>query len=248
MSVEKVAEYIAKEKRVVVITGAGISTPSGIPDFRSAGGLWTRYDPGMYADYHVFLKHPEYYWQMAKETTPLILNAKPNVIHKSLAELERMDIIDAIITQNIDFLHQRAGSKNVIEVHGTYKTVTCMDCKKKQLREDIAFKLENDEIPPKCDCGGIFQPDVILFGQLLDADVVQDARDALTKCKAVIVVGSSLVVSPVNTFPYLAMDHSAKFFIFNNFPTCLDPMADLVIYGNAEVKIPELLKAVKNKL
>ncbi|MFX0102094.1 MAG: NAD-dependent deacetylase [Candidatus Hodarchaeota archaeon] len=246
--IESIADDLITNKHAVVLTGAGVSTPSGIPDFRSKGGLWERYNPDTYANLFIFLEDPSYYWKMARETTPLILNAKPNIIHYSIVELEKLGIVDVIITQNIDFLHQRAGSKNVIEVHGTYETVTCMKCREKRVRRDIVEQLMTTDCPPLCSCGGIFAPDVILFNQPLDPGTMQAASTSSLNCKSMIVIGSSLVVSPANTLPFLAQRNGAMFYIFNNSSTPFDSEADGIILGNAEKTIPKLVEIIKNKI
>ena len=192
---EGIAEFLVEKKHAVALTGAGISTPSGIPDFRSEDGLWSKYEPKVYANYSIFLEEPEHYWNMARETTPLILHAKPNIIHNILAKMEEMGIIDAIITQNVDFLHQKAGSKKIYELHGTYRTVTCLECARQILRSEIEEFLKTDNGVPICtDCGGILAPDVILFGQELDPEVMEQARREVTQSNALIVIGSSLTV------------------------------------------------------
>lgn len=246
-TLERIAADLLANKHVVILTGAGVSTPSGIPDFRSKGGLWERYDPDVYANLLVFWDDPSYYWEMARETTPLILNAKPNIIHESIVELENLGIVDAVITQNIDFLHQRAGSKKVVEVHGTYETVTCMKCTKKMKRTGIVDQLESTGTPPLCPCGGILAPDVILFNQPLDPGMMQAATTFSLNCKSMVVIGSSLVVSPANTLPFLAQRNGAMIYIFNNSSTCFDSEADGIILGNAEETIPKLVKIIKDK-
>lgn len=246
--IERIADDLIKNKHAVVLTGAGVSTSSGIPDFRSKGGLWDRYDPDIYANFFVFLEDPSYYWKMARETTPLILNAKPNVIHKSIVELEKLGIVGAIITQNVDFLHQRAGSQHVLEVHGTYQTLTCMECKMKTPRRDIVEQLETKKGPPTCTCGGILAPDAILFNQPLDPNTMEAATRYSQNCKSIVVIGSSLAVSPANTLPLLAQRNGAMFYIFNKASTRFDSVADGTVLGNAEKTIPELVRVIKENL
>ncbi len=245
--IDEIANRLVALKNGVVLTGAGISTPSGIPDFRSANGLWSRFDPNVYARYDVFLRDPAKYWTMAKVTTPLVLGARPNVIHDVIAELEAMRCINTVITQNIDFLHHKAGSKNVLEIHGTYRTLTCQRCREKVLRESIVAQLDSGRIPPLHDCGGVLAPDIIMFDQMLDPATINNARNATVNCSTMLVVGSSLEVSPANLLPVAAKQAGAKVFMFNNAPTLFDDDLDGVVLGAAERTLPALLDRVKKK-
>lgn len=247
--IRAIANRLVKLKHAVFLTGAGISTPSGIPDFRSEGGLWSRYDSNVYANYLVFLEDPSFYWEMAMETTPLILDAEPNLIHESIAELEALGIVDAVITQNIDFLHQRAGSREIVELHGTYKTLTCMDCHQQIERRDIIKKIMDPAIHiPRCQCGGTYQPDVVLFHQVLDPAILHRAEKLASECNTLIVVGSSLTVAPANVFPIIASNAGAKFFIFNASRTFLDQEADAVIPGDAVEIMDSLMHMVRTNV
>ncbi|MHA1831577.1 MAG: SIR2 family NAD-dependent protein deacylase [Candidatus Helarchaeota archaeon] len=251
---DKLAELIIKSKYTVVLTGAGISTESGIPDFRSPGtGLWESVDPIEFGSIEGFQSNQGNFFELAKKLAPVIFSAKPNKGHKALAKLEKMGFIKAIITQNIDGLHQRAHSKNVIEVHGNLRDCYCMNCKRKFDIWVLAEKFfEKGELIPKCDvCGGTLRPDVVMFGELLPEKAVNEAFKHAEKCDLLIVVGSSLVVSPINFLPSKALMHDAKLVIINwglAADTHFDSRATLIIRGKAGDILPRVLEKVKEKL
>ncbi|MHA1694361.1 MAG: SIR2 family NAD-dependent protein deacylase [Candidatus Helarchaeota archaeon] len=252
--IDKLAELIIKSKYTVVLTGAGISTESGIPDFRSPGtGLWESVDPIEFGSIEGFQSNQGNFFELAKKLAPVIFSAKPNKGHKALAKLEKMGFIKAIITQNIDGLHQRAHSKNVIEVHGNLRDCYCMNCKRKFDIWVLAEKFfEKGELIPKCDvCGGTLRPDVVMFGELLPEKAVNEAFKHAEKCDLLIVVGSSLVVSPINFLPSKALMHDAKLVIINwglAADTHFDSRATLIIRGKAGDILPRVLEKVKEKL
>jgi NAD-dependent deacetylase len=245
--IRKAASLLKESQRVVAFTGAGISTESGIHDFRSEDGLWSRYDPAIYATIQGFLNHPEKYWTMAKELGPQILAAQPNPAHLALADLERMGKLRCVITQNIDFLHTRAGNSYVLELHGTYRTCHCLDCQNEYSREQIIEKLEVDELPPRCTCGGLIKSDTVLFGEPLPADAVQQAGAEARSTDLMIVVGSSLSVYPAAGFPLVAIENNAKLIIINKEPTPFDHLADVNLRGDAGEILPLVVDELQNE-
>ncbi|MGM0368485.1 MAG: SIR2 family NAD-dependent protein deacylase [Actinomycetota bacterium] len=218
---QKIAGEIYKSRRVCVLTGAGISTESGIPDFRSPGtGLWSRFDPNILSA-DSLLRDPEKFYSKGLKVLKSIgkiKEAEPNIGHKVLAKLEKENYIDCIITQNIDGLHRKAGSKKVYEVHGNLRDAYCMSCGRKYSFSDIIEKIKIGQMPPQCgSCNGTIRPDVVLFGDVLNESYSQAVKE-VEKCNLLVIVGSSLEVSPVNYLPDLA----ARYIIINREPTSFD--------------------------
>jgi len=242
---EKVARMIKEASRVVALTGAGISVESGIPDFRSPGGLWTRYDPTVYATFESFVRDPSKFWEMAAELHPMLEEVEPNPAHYALSELERLGKCEAVITQNIDHLHQRAGSTIVLELHGTYRTGTCMSCGRKHSFEEMkAFGLKTEI--PKCNaCGGVIKPDVVLFGEPLDSFVLRRAIELASNCDLMLVIGCGLEVYPAASLPTYARRNGAGLVFVNVSATAFDQIADVVLLGKAGEVLPELVKVYK---
>ncbi len=235
-------EMIERAEKICALTGAGISVDSGIPDFRSEGGLWRRYDPLEYATYESFLEDPSKFWTMGRELARVILDAKPNDAHLALAELERRGKLIGIITQNIDNLHQAAGSKKVIELHGNYLRAYCMKCGKVYVGEEVHRRVVNGEIPPHCDaCGGVLKSESILFGEPLPEKAMSEAIELCRKTDLMLVVGTSLTVYPAAYLPQLAKDHGAKVIIINLHGGNRDGVADIVLEGRASVILPQLV-------
>jgi NAD-dependent deacetylase len=245
-ALEDAAELFRKAKRVVVLTGAGISTPSGIPDFRSEGtGLWSRDEPLDVASLSTFRTHPESFFNWFRPLACQIFNAEPNAAHTALAELEAAGIAQAIVTQNIDMLHQKAGSKHVIEMHGTLKTLSCTQCYRRFDSGDFVKRFIDDGTIPLCtNCNGILKPDVILFGEQLPQSAMFEAQDAVRKCDLMVVAGSSLEVLPVAGLPMQAVDRGAHLIIVNNSPTYIDVRADVVIMDDVATILPDIAKRV----
>ncbi|MFX0085936.1 MAG: NAD-dependent deacetylase [Candidatus Hodarchaeota archaeon] len=246
-NIKTAAKLIHKSKYIVVFTGAGISTESGISDFRSPSGLWSRYDPGEYAEYRAFLNHPEKFWTMHKEMSQTVLEAEPNQAHKSLVKLEKnYGKLKAIITQNIDFLHSRAGSKNVLEIHGSGYTAVCLDCRQEFHYLDVQRLLDKGQIVPRCvKCKGLIKPNVVLFGEPLPYDIVQQARDEINTADLLIVIGSSLTVYPAAALPSMALNTGARIIIINVEPTMMDHLVDVVIHGKAGEILPKILNELE---
>jgi NAD-dependent deacetylase len=243
------AFMIQKALHVIAFTGAGISVESGIPDFRSKGGLWERYDPNEYAEYHAFLQTPEKFWTMHSELSDMVINAQPNPAHQALAALEKKGKLKAIITQNIDFLHQRAGNTKVLELHGSGETVSCLECGKTVDGMIVHEIVKSGTIPPRCDyCNGLIKPNVILFSEPLPNDVFEEARRQMLVADLLIIVGSSLSVYPAAALPILASQTKTKIIIVNDEPTQLDQIAHIVINGKAGKILPKIIDKVMQSL
>lgn len=249
-TIKQVAQLIINSKKTVVFTGAGLSTESGIPDFRSPGGVWDRYNPEDFY-FQKFIsneKSREKYWQMATEMYEPMKKSKPNPAHLSIAEMERMGKLDCVITQNIDGLHHKAGNstERIIELHGTAMYVTCLTCNKKYDRDEIQSRIREGVKVPYCDdCGGPLKPATISFGQAMPERETQEAYHRSSTCDLFIVIGSSLVVQPAASMPLVAKRNGAKLVIINRDPTPYDDMADVVIHGQAGPTMLAILEEVK---
>jgi NAD-dependent deacetylase len=245
-AIEDAAELLRKAKRAVVLTGAGISTPSGIPDFRSEGtGLWSRDEPLEVASLSTFRTAPERFFKWFRPLMGQMFFANPNAAHTALAQLEQADRIKTIITQNIDGLHQKAGSKCVLETHGTMRTLTCTSCYQKYEAEFYLKPfMEEGKIPVCTRCYGILKPDVILFGEQLPHDSWVQAQRAARQCDLILVAGSSLEVLPVAGLPMQALDRGAHLIVVNNTPTYINVRADVVILRDVASILPEITKRV----
>ena len=243
-TLDDAAELFRKAKRVVVLTGAGVSTPSGIPDFRSEGsGLWSRDEPMEVASLSIFRRAPERFFNWFRPLASQIFDAQPNPAHTALAEFQFASRQNTIITQNIDGLHQKAGSKHVVEMHGTLSTLSCTQCYKKfPSKEYLKPFIENGLIPLCPNCNGILKPDVILFGEQLPQSAWQAAQRATHQCDLMLVAGSSLEVLPVAGLPIQALDHGAHLIVINNTTTYVNVRADIVITDNVATIIPEIIK------
>jgi NAD-dependent deacetylase len=222
---EKVAALIRDSSYVVALTGAGISTESGIPDYRGPDGLWKKYDPVKYVSRETLANDPKTFWSFNLPMWMEYRAAQPNVAHKFLAELETMGFLKAVITQNIDGLHKKAGSRTVYEVHGNLETVTCMRCHKKYPFEVAWEQFQNGEPVPTCSCGGKLRPDVVLFGDPMPEQFYKALEEA-ERCDLMLVMGSSLEVYPVAELPSVA----SKLVIVNLLPTPYDGKADFVFH------------------
>ena len=250
---QRIAEWIVNAKRLVVFVGAGLSTESGIPDFRSPGGLWDRYDPQEFT-YQNFLSSEsarKKYWVMGTEVYTVVKSAQPNAAHLAISELERLGILDCIITQNIDGLHFKAGNSpdRVIELHGTVMHVNCLTCGKRYDREAIQERLRQGETVPHCDhCQGLLKPATIAFGQAMPERETEEAYARSEASDLFIVIGSSLVVHPAAMMPVLAKRKGAKLVIINRDETTCDAMADMVFRGQAGPAMERILGHVKQRL
>jgi NAD-dependent deacetylase len=242
---KRAAELLSSSRYAVALTGAGISTESGIPDFRSPGGLWSRYDPSEFATLSSFLEDPSKFYRAASEFLSAF-TAEPNEGHRALARLEEMGLLKAVITQNVDGLHQAAGSRKVVELHGNLRECRCLSCGKISPIEVLAEKLvQRGEIPPLCgDCGGLLKPNVVFFGEPLPGEALREAFEQVGRCDLLLVVGSSLAVSPANFLPPTAVEAGAELLIVNEEPTPMDAFASVVIRGKTGAVLPELVKRV----
>lgn len=247
-SIEFAADLFRQAKHAVVLTGAGLSTSSGIPDFRSTGtGLWSKDEPLEAASLNTFRMRPERFFTWFRPLASQIFNALPNPAHQALAELEKMGCVKSIITQNIDMLHQKAGSKNVIEMHGTMQTLTCSQCYHHVLAETYLAPFVEQGDPPVCPkCGQLLKPDVILFGEQLPQSAWLQAQRDARQCDLMLVAGSSLEVLPVAGLPMQALDRGAHLIIINNTPTYLNALADVAILDDVATIIPAIVKTVLN--
>lgn len=240
---EAAADILIRSQATLALTGAGISVESGIPDFRSAGGLWSRYDPAEYATIDAFRANPEKVWQMLMEMDAIVGQAKPNEAHLALGELEAMRLLDCVITQNIDNLHQAGGSKNVIEYHGNSSTLSCLWCGKTYKAEE-----KRGETPPRCTCRNILKPDVVFFGEAIPEKAMRRSFDLASSAQALLIIGTSAVVSPVNTIPSIAKRNGAKIIEVNKERTHLtDTLTDIFLQGNAGEIMPRIVAAAKKK-
>ncbi len=240
------ADIIRGAKRAVALTGAGISTPSGIPDFRSAhGGLWQRYDPFEVASLSAFRYHPEKFFNWIRPLAQEMRRANPNPAHLALAHLERAGFLKTIITQNIDGLHQRAGSENVLEVHGSMEKLTCVGCYRKYSVTDFEELYFERGVIPRCqECNQILKPDVVLYGEQLPVRTWLAAEKASKSCDLMLVTGSSLEVLPVAGLPMRALENGAHLIVVNNSSTYIDVRADLVFTEDVADIIPSIVTEV----
>jgi NAD-dependent deacetylase len=247
-SINEAASLISKANNAVALTGAGSSTPSGIPDFRSAGsGLWTRFLPMEIASLTSFRQHPERFFEWLRPLVSHMLTAEPNAAHIALANLEKNSYLKTIITQNIDGLHQRAGAINVLQVHGTLNSLTCIGCYQQVSAANYSAPyIEKGEIPYCEICGNFLKPDVVLFEEQLPAKIWLKARHAAEVCDLMIVAGTSLVVSPVAQLPERAQKFGAQIIIINKSPTYMDERADVVLSGDVAEIIPAITNEVLN--
>lgn len=246
--IKKAAELIRSSKQRVVLTGAGSSTPSGIPDFRSPDdGLWQRYSPMEVASLTTFRQHPEKFFAWLRPLAIQMLQAQPNSSHLALAELEKGGFIETIITQNIDGLHQRAGSRLVIEVHGSLNTLSCIGCYQQYPSQGYIEPYIDRGMIPYCPrCHKILKPDVVLFEEQLPIKPWLQAREAVNHCDLLVVSGSSLVVMPVAGLPMNALEHNARIIVVNKTPTYIDEESDVILYGDVAEIIPAIASEVLN--
>ena len=243
--VERAAALLAAAHHAVALTGAGVSAESGIPTFRGEGGLWTKYDPVKVSSIDSFLADPASYWRVSKERGTVALSARPNAGHDALAAMEAAGHLVAVVTQNTDGLHQVSGSRRVIELHGSGRTVQCLECGKLEPRAEVQARLEA-EMPPRCpNCGGTFlKPTVVLFGEPMPTDAINQAFDLARQADVMLVVGSSLVVYPAADVPLVAIQSGARLIVINAEPTPFDRFASVVIHGRSGEVLPEIARLI----
>ena len=244
-SIQEVAKLILETLSTVALTGAGISVDSGVPDFRSGGGLWEKFDPMEYATIEAFRYHPEKVWEMFFDVCDLIGTVKPNEGHKALGELEKLGLLTGTITQNIDNLHQLGGVTKVVEYHGNAQELQCLEC---------GYTVSGDRgtvirpNPPACQtCGAILKPRVILFGEMIPADAMRHADELARASDVLLVIGTSAQVSPVNNIPVIARAGGAKIVEINLNKTQLtNNVTDYFLKGSSTIILPKLVQAIKD--
>ncbi len=197
---------LLQSRYAIALTGAGISVESGIPDFRGKNGLWSKHDQFEYGHIDSFRSNPAKVWKMLMKMSALVESVNPNEAHFALAELEKFGVIKMVITQNVDSLHQRAGSNNVVEFHGNFRRMHCNNCLKPYLRADISL----DRLPPLCSCGGPIRPDIVMFGEGIPPEAYSRAFEAAEKCDLMLVVGTSASVAPASELPRIAKNNGAR--------------------------------------
>jgi NAD-dependent deacetylase len=248
----RLAGNLLRESRwTAVLTGAGVSTESGLPDFRSTpvpgrpGGLWTGLDPMRVASASAFARDPDAFYRFYQQRLSHLAGAKPNAAHRAIEQLEALGLVQLVITQNVDRLHQEAGSREVVEVHGNVCEARCQSCGSTVPISEMVRQLDVDAEPRCAECGGRLRPNVVLFEEMLPVDAYERAEDACLRCEALLVVGSSLEVYPVAGLPSLAKERGAKIVIVNSEPTGCDRLADVLLRGQAGKILPAVVKAIQ---
>ena len=243
--IEHASDLLLNARQVVALTGAGLSTPSGIPDFRSRDtGLWANYNPMEIATLQAFRHRTVEFFNWIRPLVHLMIQAQPNAAHRALAELEAAGRLATVITQNIDGLHQRAGTANVVELHGNIYTATCVRCYRVLASDQFVQALITEGRVPVCPtCGNVLKPNVILFGEALPAQALMAAKRAINRCDLMIVAGSSLEVAPASDMPLTVLARRARLIIINRDPTYLDDQADVLIRDDLALALPALAAA-----
>ena len=244
MSAVELAALIHDRQPCVVLTGAGVSTESGIPDFRSPSGLWATFDPLEYGSIEAFRADPLKVWSFYKPRVAMLTEAEPNAAHLALAELERRGFVEAVVTQNIDLLHGRAGSKEVVEVHGSIRTATCPGCGERYPLEQVLELLDDADAPACQACGAILKPDVVFFGELLPPEAIERAYELSRRTRLLLVVGSALEVYPIAGLPEETLAAGGALAIVNHGRTPYDGRAVLRVGGSAGEILPAVAAAL----
>jgi NAD-dependent deacetylase len=242
----RLAELLRSAGRALALTGAGISVPSGIPDFRSPGtGLWANVDPMQVAHIDVFRRHPERFWQFYGQRFALLRDKRPNRAHRALVELERRGALEAVVTQNIDGLHRAAGTRELIEVHGTIGTSSCLECGERLELDTVRSRLEAaPDGVPRCDCGAPLKPDVVLFGELLPEAALARASALAAEADLLLCVGSSLEVFPVAQLPQITLAAGGSIALVTKGPTPYDREAAVKLDGDVVGELRAVLSAL----
>ncbi|MBN2297613.1 MAG: Sir2 family NAD-dependent protein deacetylase [Deltaproteobacteria bacterium] len=248
--VDILAQKVAAGTGTVFFTGAGISTESGIPDFRSPGGIWTTYQPIMFDDFMSSRQARIEYWKQKTAFSELMKDVRPNPAHTAIVRLYNKGLVQAVITQNVDGMHQAAGmpEDRVIELHGNSLRVRCMSCRRISTLEDALNRIENGDPAPECTCGGYLKPDTISFGQAMPEHEVRTSIELARTCSCFIVVGSTLVVQPAASIPQYALEAGAFLAIVNLSETPLDGLAHLLIHEKAGTALDMLADTVEKLL
>jgi NAD-dependent deacetylase len=243
--VERLAELIRQSRSTVALTGAGISVPSGIPDFRTPEtGLWANVDPMEVAHIDVFERDPARFWSYYRPRFQSLGDKQPNVAHEALAELERRGLLEGVITQNIDRLHRKAGSGNLVEVHGSIATSSCRSCAASYGIDEVEALFDDDGVAICVACSGPVKPDVVLFGEMLPESAMARAQRLAERAELMLCVGSSLAVYPVAGLPQLTLESGGRLAIVTKGPTPYDADATLKLAGEVEAELGALLAAV----
>jgi NAD-dependent deacetylase len=242
---QDLAQLLAGARAAVVLTGAGISTESGIPDFRSAGGLWERYDPMEVASMGTFMREPERFWRFHRPRIDMLSGVEPNDAHRAVAELQRRGIVRTVVTQNIDRLHARAGSPDAIEVHGSISSGECLECGCRVALEEVVARADAaaDGVP-RCDCGFQLKTTVVLFGEALPEGAIDAAYEAAGAADVMLVIGSSLQVAPVSQLPAMVLRRGGRLAILTEGETPYDDLAHVRLHGRAGAVLTETLEAL----
>jgi NAD-dependent deacetylase len=244
--VERLAELIRQSRSTVVLTGAGVSVPSGIPDFRTPEtGLWANVDPMEVAHIDVFERDPAHFWSYYRPRFQSLGDKRPNAAHETLAELERRGLIEGVITQNIDRLHGVAGSLEVVEVHGSIETSSCGRCEASYGLEEMEPLFDGNGVALCAACGGPVKPDVVLFGEMLPADAMQRAQELAEAAELLICVGSSLAVYPVASLPAVTLERGGRIAIVTKGPTPYDGDATIKLEGEVDAELSALAAALR---
>ena len=245
--IELISQKIIQSKYLIAFTGAGISTESGIPDYRSKGGIWEKFRPVYINEFMSSRDARIKYWHRKAELYPDLINAQPNEAHNGLAELYKLGFLKTIITQNIDGLHQKAGIPDnaIIELHGNNLRVRCMSCGKISSIHEAQKRIESGDCAPECECGGYLKPDTISFGQSLRTDILDEAYRQCRMCTVMLVIGSTLLVQPAAQLPGLAKQNGAFLTIINLSQTPCDNMCDLLIQEKAGIVVHSIIEKVK---
>ncbi|MFX0188688.1 MAG: NAD-dependent deacetylase [Candidatus Hodarchaeota archaeon] len=244
------ANLIIESNNVVALTGAGMSTESGIADFRSPGtGLWTKVDPNEFASIHSYISNTSKNLNFMLEMGINIFRAKPNKGHKSLTKLQKLGKLVGVLTQNIDGLHQKAHTKNIVEFHGTVNEAKCLRCKKIYPITTMINQFLKERTSPYCEaCNGLLKPNAIFFGEPLESEVLAAADKMIAECDLLIILGSSLIVYPVAFYPHKALSRGAKIAIINIQETEIDPYSEVVIHEKIGEVMPKIVEIVANKI
>lgn len=244
--VAKIAEKIKAGGKNIIFTGAGISTESGIPDYRSQGGIWDRFRPVYFDEFMSSKESREEYWRRWVELYRGLLQAEPNPAHMTVAELCDADLLDAVITQNVDGLHQASGvsGDKIIELHGNTRRIRCMHCRKLTPTDEVWQRLAEGDTAPECSCSGFLKPDTISFGQSMPADEVERATALSRTCDFFMVVGSTLLVQPAAHMPFYAKNNGAWLAIVNLSETPCDNICDVLVQEEAGKVLPAILDQV----
>jgi len=249
--IRKFADLILESKNIIALTGAGMSTESGIPDFRSPGtGLWERMDPS-FADISYFKNNPTRFYQQMLEMGLNIIKAKPHAGHKALTRLQKLGKLEGIITQNIDGLHIRARTKNIAEMHGNIREAVCMKCSQIYPITTLVNQVFNGKLTPECtECGGVLKVSAVFFGEMLPEKALVKADELISNCDLMIILGSSLTVMPVSFMPYRALtnDNNAKLVIINREKTNMDRQCLVVIHDSIADVLPKIVDLVEKEL